>query len=174
MKKSIILLMTLLALALTACGATETKESPAQKNVESTTEAKNTDQTNTETTTEAEKLFDGKDYTDIGSGTVHLVNASGSTENGDHILIYVTEDPYNMMESIELDAWEFDGSLLSYIYIDGKLNDKEQLADSQITLGLTGDELLAGDHKVEVVQYQDNDDTKEVVTYKTQSYEVKN
>ena len=67
----------------------------------------------------------------------------------------------------------FDGSKLSYIYVDGSLNSKEQLGDGQTSIDLTDDLLSVGTHKVEVLQYNNDDASSDVVTYKSASYEVK-
>lgn len=63
-----------------------------------------------------------------------------------------------LLNQIGLSSENFDGSKLSYIYIDGMLNTKEQLGEmSQITMDLEKDALKNGEHKVEIVQY-DNDE----------------
>ena len=139
--------------------------------------ANQTDQTDqtSETTSEKEtkeKDFVSADYEEMGSGTFGVVNESGSTLEGQDIVIYV-EDPDNEMISIGYEGWDMDGSALSYIYIDGMLNTKEQVSDTQGTLTLTGDELEPGEHTVELVQYLDDDTANEVVTYKTAAYTCK-
>lgn len=78
------------------------------------------------------------------------------------------------MTQIGLDAESFDGSKLSYIYVDGMLNSKEQLGDmSQTTLTLEGDALKEGNHDVEVVQFDNDETTGNHIPYKKASYEVK-
>ena len=52
-------------------------------------------------------------------------------------------------------------------------NTKEQLADTQTTLGLTGNELSEGVHVVEVVQFEGDDPAGEILSYRSTSYEVK-
>lgn len=158
---------------ITGCGS-QPKEAASQQ--ESTTtaveEATQVVQESTGSTTKSidESRFDGSQYKDMGSGTIYLVNESGSTENGDDIIVYAGKDDWAI--SMELDAWEFDGKILSYIYIDGTLVDKQQLADTQMTLMLSEDSLAPGPHKVEVVQYENNDEGGNVITYKSSGYEV--
>ena len=53
------------------------------------------------------------------------------------------------------------------------LNSKEQLADSQGVLELQGDLVKPGIYKVEVVQYDNDDTSGDMVTYRTVEYEVK-
>ena len=53
------------------------------------------------------------------------------------------------------------------------LTTKEQLAHSQISLDLTGDMLSVGTHTVQVVQYDSDDPSGEMITYKSANYEIK-
>lgn len=111
------------------------------------------------------------EYTEIGEGTVYMACAGGTTEEGNIPVIYAAKDTWLMQ--VGLDAWGFNGEALSYIYIDGVLFETYQLADTQTSLDLGSEQLLAGVHKVEVVQYENDDVTAEIITYKTFSYEVK-
>lgn len=65
------------------------------------------------------------------------------------------------------------GGSLSYIYIDGMLADKQQMADYQGSIDLTGDQLSEGIHKIEVVQYENDDTSGTMTVYKSASYEIK-
>lgn len=79
-----------------------------------------------------------------------------------------------LLNQIGLSSENLDGSKLSYIYIDGMLNTKEQLGEmSQVTMTLENDALKNGKHKVEIVQYDNDEQTGNPITYKTVSYEVK-
>ena len=62
---------------------------------------------------------------------------------------------------------------LSYIFVDGMLNAKEQLAETQSSINLKEDALKVGKHKVDVVQFNNNKTTDSVITHKTVYYEVK-
>jgi hypothetical protein len=53
------------------------------------------------------------------------------------------------------------------------LTSKEQLADAQGSIDLTGDFLSVGIHKVEVVQYTNDSTDSDMTCYKSASYEVK-
>lgn len=117
------------------------------------------------------KDFVGDSYSDIGDGTFCLVNQSGNTENGNPIVIYSSPD--DLLIQIGYESSEMNGGVLSYIYIDGMLALKEQLGETQGQLDLSGDNLSVGMHKVEVVQYENDDTSGTVTAYKSASYEVK-
>lgn len=107
---------------------------------------------------------------DIGEARMYLINESGSTETLDAITIYAAEDL--LLTQIELDAWDFDGSRLSYIYVDDALQEKEQLGDTQMTFTLTGDLLKPGTHTVRVFQFDNNDPSGKTITRKTAKYTI--
>ena len=164
-KIGILLLSLIFVLSFTACGSgsdttedngyTTAVEEPATDN-------------------DVERDFPEGDYEEIGNGTMYVITPSGSSEDGSVPVLYVdVSDRDNILESIELDAWDYDGSVLSYVYIDGMENTKEQLADTQTTLGLTGNELSEGVHVVEVVQFEGDDPAGEILSYRSTSYEVK-
>lgn len=114
----------------------------------------------------------GKDfnYSNMGDGTMYLSTAGGTTENDNIPVLFEASD--TVLDTIEINTTGFDGSKLSYIYIDGMLNTKEQLGDSQSSISLEKDALAEGTHKVEVVQYDTNEPDGTMVTYKTASYEI--
>lgn len=105
----------------------------------------------------------------VGTGTIYLVNESGTTEN-DNVL-YVMYEEESRLEQFGLEAWDFDGTRPTVIYVDGEENTKEQLADTQTSINLQGDDFGKGVHNVEAVQYADNE--KDIVFYKLMQYEVK-
>lgn len=120
---------------------------------------------------ESQKDFVGDAYSDTGEGTFLLVNSSGTTENGNVIVVYADADTTLMQIGYETSG--ISGGSLSHIYIDGMLSTKEQLGDSQGSLDLSGDSLSTGTHKVEVVQYEDDNTDGTVTMYKAASYDVK-
>lgn len=111
------------------------------------------------------------DYSDMGEGTMYLSTAGGTSEDGNVPVLYVEAD--TMLQQIGLDSEGMDGSILSYIYVDGMEVAKEQLADTQTVIDLGEAQLTEGVHTVEVVQYADDDTAGEMVTYKSAQYEVK-
>ncbi|MCC3870303.1 hypothetical protein [Terrisporobacter mayombei] len=154
-----LLLVSLLSIGLVACNNSPTNNSDSD-----------TDSTKKETNKVTRDLKEG-DYKEKGKGSFMIVCAGGSTENGNVPVEYLAPDS---LSQIGYDASNFDGSKLSYIYINGILNTKEQLTeDCQGTINIEGDFTEPGIYKVEVVQYEDDDTSKGMVTYKTCEYEVK-
>lgn len=174
MKKRFVLLMTVLCVfAFTGCGnsgtpnesSTTAEETPSETPDESP--ADSSDQASNEST----KDFDGSSYSDTGDGSFLVVTASGNSEGGNVPVIYASPD--TMLTQISYKSSGMNGGALSYIYIDGMLSTKEQLADSQGTLDLSGDALTIGTHKVEAVQYENDDTSGNVTVYKSGEFEVK-
>lgn len=123
--------------------------------------------------TGAAKDFDGSSYSDMGQGTIGIVNQSGSTLEGADVVVYV-DNPETDYIQIGCDSRDFNGGALTYIYIDGILNAKEQMGEySQTTLELTKNALKEGVHLVEAVQFENDDPAGTVTTYKSAQYTVK-
>lgn len=119
----------------------------------------------------AEKIPDGE-FSVSGEGQVYLSTAGGTTEDGTIPVIYCAPD--TIIKQIGINSSGYDGSMLTYIYIDGMLNAKEQLADTQSSIDLQGDSLSVGIHTVEVVQYTGDFPSADAVsTYQTMQYEIK-
>lgn len=173
MKKFICTAVTfaVIVAGITACGGKTTEtQAPATEAAQSVAVSEAAE---TEAATEADAGVDfSGDYEDMGDGTMYIACASGTSEDGNVPVLFEAAD--TVLDQIGLDSMGMDGSHLSYIYIDGKETAKEQLAESQISLDLQGDALKAGTHKVEVVQYDNDEPSGTVITYKTASYEVKN
>lgn len=132
------------------------------------------EETKTENTAVAEKEEVKKapvEETEVGQGSFYLVNESGTTENGDPIVIYDGGDTQLMQ--IGLNTTGFDGSKLTYVYIDGELVTKEQYGDSQTSLDLRPENLKSGTHQVVLKQYENDEESTDPVTVKFASYEVK-
>ncbi len=181
MKKFLaILFVVIMAVSLIACSGNDepTKESDS---VETPTAVETTEATEAIEATEAteaatepvaiERDLPEGDYAELGEGTVYVATPSGTSEDGNIPVIYADSD--TIMTQIGLDAWEFNGGALSFIYIDGVLVGKEQLADTQTTLTLSGEQLAVGIHTVEVVQYENDEPGAEMTTYKSMQYEIK-
>lgn len=181
MKKKIVAMMLAgtMALSLSACGSSSSSsDDKSSKSTEQTTSESKSDSSSDESTTEdaaqeetATKDLPDGDYQDAGNGSITIVTAGGTSENGNVPVIFVSAD--TSLTQIELDSSEFDGSKLAFIYIDGMLVSQEQLSDSQVSLDLQGQSLAAGTHLVEVLQYDGDSPDGAYVTYKSASYEVK-
>lgn len=151
------MLALVLAFVFAACGDNgNTKES---KSKETKTEEK-----------KVEKDFKG-DYEDMGAGSIFISTPNGISENGNIPVLFYDEDM--LLMQIELAANDFDGSKLSYVYVDGMEKDKFQFGGTRITINLEKGDLKVGTHKVEVVQYDTDKPDGNVVTYKVAQYEIK-
>lgn len=173
MKKFICTAVTfaMIVASITACGGKTTETQVPATEATQTVAVSEAQETEAATEAAAGVDFSG-DYEDMGDGTMYIACASGTSEDGNVPVLFEAAD--TVLDQIGLDSTGMDGSHLSYIYIDGKETAKEQLAESQISLDLHGDALKAGTHKVEVVQYDNDEPSGTVITYKTASYEVKN
>lgn len=111
---------------------------------------------------------------EIGEGIWYISNQSGTTEEGESLIVYVDSNDDNHMSWISLGVYakDLNGRLLSYIYIDGKLAAEEQLAHTSTSIHILDDQLLIGTHKVECRQYADNDVNGEVLFRRSAEYEV--
>lgn len=161
MNKKIVGLVLAGALALGITGCSNSKEE-TKANVNTAKEEVNA----------KKDIPEGLDK-EIGNGNVVLLTTGGTTENGNTPTVFAGED--TTLYQIGLSAENFDGSKLSYVYIDGMLNTKEQLGEmSQNTITLQDNSLKEGKHKVEIVQYDNDEQTGTPITYKVVNYEVKN
>ena len=165
----VIVLSLVVGLTLCACG-------PSSDGANSNSEKTVTEEVTTEDTSTPEKpdrdLPEGN-YEDVGEGTLYLVNESGSTENGDSIVVYPSMDAYPFAY-VDYELWDLDGSVLTYIYLDGVQIDKQQIgAGYQSSLILEKEwQVTEGEHRVEAVQYADNDPSGEITFYRSEVFNV--
>lgn len=124
---------------------------------------------------EAASVLTEGDYSDVGNGTFYISNASGSTENGDEIIVYpdMNSIPFAY---IDYELWDLDGSVLTYIYLDGIEMDKQQVgAGFQSSISLDDkSEVTEGRHTVTAVQYEGNDPAGEIVFFRSAEFTVRN
>ena len=113
------------------------------------------------------------DYADTGDGTFYIASASGSTENGDEVLIYPDMDS-TPFAFVDYELWDLDGTVQTYIYLDGVEMDKQQVgAGYQSSLSLEEEwQVSEGPHKVEAVQYEGNDPAGEITFYRSAVFTV--
>ncbi|PZG35467.1 hypothetical protein C2D64_00085 [Listeria ivanovii] len=167
--KKLLLLVSLsifLSLGLSACGNNGAqKEESAPKKAESASKKEDAGKEKKKTSIK----FPDKE---LGKGRFILRTESGSSENGNIPFMYREKD--ELTPFIGFEAWEFDDSKLSYIYIDDTLNLKTKFSDIQTFLDLTAaSEYEVGTHEIKVVQFDNDKETGKVVTYKTAKYEIK-
>jgi hypothetical protein len=111
---------------------------------------------------------------ETGNGTFNLMNVSGSTADGKEVIFFYKDDYKDgYPETIGYSTREIDGQFKSYIYVDGVLSDTDQLADSDGALGLSDKQLDIGSHAIQLVQYDNNQEDGNIITYKLQHYEIK-
>ena len=157
-KKLLVLMLALvLVFVFAACG--DNSNTNGSKSKETKTGEK-----------KVEKDFKG-DYEDMGAGSIFISTPNGTSENGNIPVLFYDDDM--LLMQIELAANDFDGSKLSYVYVDGMEKDKFQFGGTRITINLEKGDLKVGTHKVEVVQYDTDKPDGNVVTYKVAQYEIK-
>lgn len=120
---------------------------------------------------ESNKDFDGSGMSEIGNGTFYISTPGGTSEDG-NVPVFLDAER-TMMTEVGYSAREMDGTHLTYFYIDGMENDKDQISDTDGSLIINGDMLSEGTHTVEAVQYDTDEPTGNVITYKSATYEVK-
>lgn len=113
-----------------------------------------------------------KDYKSCGKGSFSISTPSGTSENGNVPIVYYGNNEASNY-GVDFSARDFDGSKLSYEYIDGYLVGKEQISDEDGSIYAGTNSLGSGKHKVEIVQYDTNKPEGKIVTYKSAFYEVK-
>ncbi|MDT2783116.1 hypothetical protein P7G87_00245 [Enterococcus asini] len=170
MKKIAVLALFTVAL-LGGCGGSKddkAADSSSSAVESSTTVASST--TESTVATEADK-FAGQ--AEVGNGSMVLYGAGGSTEDGSALTVFY--DPNTIPTSFDVSTTDIDGSMLSYIYVDGQLIAKEQLGTSQhpVEIQDTPSAIKEGTHTVQLVQYSTDDEAGDIVTFKTQQYELK-
>lgn len=158
MKKLTVILLSLMIVAgLASCGGSDKKD-----------EEKN--QTQTEQTDEKAKVDELKgDHSDTEAGVFYVKTAEGTSEDGNVPVLHVSKD--TELTQIEVVATDMVGQT-QYLYVDKKKVD-EQEGDFQAVIDLKGDALKPGVHTVNAVVYKDNDPDKEIVSFKTAKFEVK-
>lgn len=167
-KIGIILLSALLLTSCSVDNSTLDTETNAEIDLftESTTEA-----TTENVIKENKPLYENKDR--IGNGYSYLINESGDTKSKTSLVVYVNEGFWMSGTICGVNFESYDGSLLTYIYLDGKLKSKEQVSDASISLDTDSDNGYAlGNHYVETIQYKDNDESADIINYQCLKYEV--
>lgn len=160
MKKILSLLLSIImSITLIGCSNTEQEKSDNNINAEQT---KNNDL--------------GLDIDEIGDCTFYITTGDDITsENG--AIPYIYTETEDMLTQIGYVGEDFDSSKLSYIYIDGKLVQKETLSkDCQGTINLEKDSIKFGNHKIEVIQYKSSEskNKEDIEVYKVAQYVVTN
>ncbi|EPY2275086.1 hypothetical protein ACXAUS_004016 [Clostridium sporogenes] len=155
MKKILsILIIGILSIGLAACGSTQKSNKESKKN-------------NNQEQQESIKMPDKE----MGKGNIQISTVGGTSEGGKIPVVLVSKG--DKIVQITLNSEKFDGSKLSYIFIDGEEKAQDHLSKSEIVVNLEENNLKAGKHKLEVVQFDTNKKDGKIITYKTVSYECK-
>lgn len=146
---------------LAACGAESTKNQEESSETTSEVVSESEEQASVNIPEE-----------ETGTGYFNLVNASGSTEMGQPITVFY--EPDTVGTEFDIETTEFDGSHLTYIYVDGVFVEKQQFSESQHQFDVPDNILEAeGTHIVSLVQYDNDQEDGNPITVKHQAFEVK-
>lgn len=108
---------------------------------------------------------------EIGTGYFNLVNASGTTEMGQPITVLY--EPDTVGADFDIETTDFDGSHLTYIYVDGIFIEKKQFGTAQHQFDVPDDILKnEGTHIVSLIQYDNDEENGKAITVKHQAFEV--
>lgn len=172
--KKVILATVFTALLLGGCssGNVANEQPPADSSSSTATSSSTVESTVESSAVESVvDRFAGQE--EIGEGSFDLINQSGSTADGADIVIYY--DANTVPASVDVSTADINGSLLSYIYVDGQLITSEQLGTSQTAIELqdTPIAIKEGKHTVQLVQYDSDKEDGNITTFKTQEYTLK-
>lgn len=169
MKKlaSVILLSSLV---LVGCSTGESSSEGKQSSTQESTVISSTTVEETEVEVKVDK-FAGQE--EIGEGTFNIGSPSGNTADVAEVVVFYDPDTFPTDVSITTEG--INGGLLSYLYADGELLDKQQLGHSMggVELQSVESAVTEGKHVLQLVQYADDEEGGEIVTFKSQEYTVK-
>ena len=169
MKKlaSVILLSSLV---LVGCSTGESSSEGKQSSTQESTVIPSSVAEETAVEVKADK-FAGQE--EVGDGTFNIGSPSGNTADGAEVVVFY--DPNIFPTDVSITTEGINGGLLSYLYADGELLDKQQLGDSMVGVELQSVEsaVTEGKHVLQLVQYADDTEGGEIITFKSQEYAVK-
>lgn len=172
MKKVLCLLLaSVMSIALASCGGSTEGSKDASTQISSASTSASAGQTSDTPEPAPADTLPVSEHEETGNGTFYVTTPSGTSEDGNVPILYFGEDDF--LVSIGMEAWDFDGSKLTYIYLNGKEIETDQLADTQSSIGIEQDDIQEGENTVVAVQYDNDDPSGEIVTYKTATFEVR-
>lgn len=155
--------LLVLALALTTLTGCSQKEETQPSNPNPSVENTQTGEANDD---KKSNMIGGEK---TGQGNVNLSTPGGE---GEQVTLILEEDTILTTIGLNLENVNVDGNEPTYVYVDGKENNKMQLSKdviSQQTLELKEDQLTPGVHNVEVIQEKNG----EQIFYRLLTYKVK-
>lgn len=160
-KFSLFMIVSLIVINLVGCGTAQKSATQVKEKAKNATEQTKNDVMQIPTNLKS----------DMGTGNFYISTPSGTSQNGAVPIIYVDKD--TQIQQIGINTSGFNGKNLSYIFVDDSYNTKEQLSDTKATMDIKGNALKVGKHKVDVVQFNNDKATGNVITHKMAYYEVK-
>lgn len=120
---------------------------------------------------EVEKIIPVGLKEDIGKGSIIVTTHISNSQDGSIPTIY--RDEKKSFGQIGISSKNFDDARPSYIYVDGKLNTVEKLGQSSsVTLTICDTDFKEGEHKIEIVQFDNSKTDGTPITYKQCKYKI--
>jgi hypothetical protein len=115
-------------------------------------------------------------YENVGDGSFYLSGDNGSTKDGNEVVIK-PDTSSSTYAYLDYGLEDMKGSLPTHIYIDGIEMDSQEVDKSHMgAIGLGEDEawaLTEGEHKVEAVQFENDNSDSKMKFYRSEIYTVK-
>lgn len=115
-------------------------------------------------------------YENVGDGSFYLTGDNGSTKDGEEVSIK-PDMSSSIYAYLDYGLEDMKGSLPTHIYIDGIEMDLQEVDGNHLgSISLGEDEawaLTEGDHKVEAVQFENDDPESKMKFYRSETYTVK-
>lgn len=176
MRRVFVLMMAIsMIFVFASCGGNSAEDTSAEEPKTATEETAEAEETPTAAAPERD-LPEGS-YEDKGDGGFFLASPSGSTRDGADVVLFPDKNS-SPMAFLDYELEDMDGSVQTFLYIDGVEMDKQQVGAGYASSFMLGEDslfaLTDGEHKVEAVQYADNDPSGEMTFYRAETYTVKN
>ncbi|MEY7998942.1 hypothetical protein AB8U03_01795 [Clostridium sp. Mt-5] len=108
--------------------------------------------------------------TDMGPGKFYISSSSNTFKDGNIPIINIKKNTSS--QKVEIVPSEFNNKYLSYIFIDGIFNSRKQLSNNKTNIELKGNDIKAGKHKIDIIQFNNNKTTDTVLTHKISYYYI--
>ena len=112
-----------------------------------------------------------KNKKECGDGTFYIYFASGTSQGGNIPEVYVDKNfPFGYVDYC---VYDVDNSVPIRVYIDGEQVDITYVGFKlQKSMSFSGSRMEEGIHVVEMVQFEENDTSEKVLTYRKAKYKV--
>ncbi len=159
----VIIAVLVMAIAMVACDNDKDDDQDAKTDQNQTNQTQSNNSTNSNT-------YQGK-TDNVGDGEI-AIRQKGATEEASGTVTLKPVAGENEIE-IEIIPTNVNATNETYIYVDGNLVEKEELDEpAGEDMDLEGKAITAGEHKIQFVQYENNDPTKAVTFYREAKYNV--